>query len=117
MARRLSITRAALIATSTLMWAIPVWAGGGGSVLSADPSKHFDAKGKEPSVFTTELQNGVRATLPFNDQRDFEEAKKGFIAAPSYKRIMAEAGFNHQRRLPLTQCAWQASERGVDSEI
>ena len=92
MARRPSITRAALIATSTLMWAIPVWAGGGGGVLSADPSKHFDAKGKEPSVFTIELQNGVRATLPFNDQRDFEEAKKGFIAAPSYKRIMAEAG-------------------------
>jgi alkyl sulfatase BDS1-like metallo-beta-lactamase superfamily hydrolase len=30
--------------------------------------------------------------LPFDDKRDFEEAKKGFIAAPPYKQIMAEAG-------------------------
>ncbi len=92
MERRPSFSKAALIAASTLLWAMPVWAAGGGSVLSADPSKHFDAKGKEPSTFTIELQNGVRATLPFTDQRDFEEAKKGFIAAPAYKRIMAEAG-------------------------
>jgi len=35
---------------------------------------------------------GLRATLPFDDERDFEEAKTGFIAAPPYKRIMAEAG-------------------------
>jgi alkyl sulfatase BDS1-like metallo-beta-lactamase superfamily hydrolase len=34
----------------------------------------------------------VRATLPFDDKRDFEESKKGFIAAPEYKQIMAEAG-------------------------
>ena len=32
------------------------------------------------------------ATLPFDDERDFLEAKKGFIAAPGYKQIMAEAG-------------------------
>ena len=54
--------------------------------------KHFDAKGKQPSKYTIELQNGLRATLPFDDKRDFEEAKKGFIAAPPYKKIMAEAG-------------------------
>ncbi|HEY9752883.1 MAG TPA: alkyl sulfatase dimerization domain-containing protein, partial [Coleofasciculaceae cyanobacterium] len=35
---------------------------------------------------------GLRKTLPFQDQRDFEEVKKGFIAAPPYKQIMAEAG-------------------------
>ena len=34
----------------------------------------------------------MRATLPFADKRDFEEANKGFIAAPEYKQIMAEAG-------------------------
>jgi alkyl sulfatase BDS1-like metallo-beta-lactamase superfamily hydrolase len=45
-----------------------------------------------PSEFTIELQNGLRKSLPFEDKRDFEEAKKGFIAAPSYKQIMAEAG-------------------------
>ncbi len=38
------------------------------------------------------LQNGLRKSLPFKDKRDFEEQKRGFIAAPSYKQIMAEAG-------------------------
>jgi alkyl sulfatase BDS1-like metallo-beta-lactamase superfamily hydrolase len=65
---------------------------GGGGVVAADPTKHFDAKGKMPSKFTVELQNGLRKTLPFEDKRDFEENKRGFIAAPKYKQIMAEAG-------------------------
>jgi alkyl sulfatase BDS1-like metallo-beta-lactamase superfamily hydrolase len=69
-----------------------VFAAGGGDVVTADPSKHFDPKGKMPSKFTIELQNGLRKSLPFQDKRDFEEAKKGFIAAPDYKQIMAEAG-------------------------
>jgi len=68
------------------------FAAGGGGVITADPSKHFHPKGKMPSKFTIELQNGLRKTLPFEDKRDFEEARKGFIAAPSYKQIMAEAG-------------------------
>jgi alkyl sulfatase BDS1-like metallo-beta-lactamase superfamily hydrolase len=33
-----------------------------------------------------------RHGLPFDDKRDFEEQKKGFIAAPDYKQIMADAG-------------------------
>jgi alkyl sulfatase BDS1-like metallo-beta-lactamase superfamily hydrolase len=45
-----------------------------------------------PSEFTIELQNGLRKSLPFEDKRDCDEAKKGFIAAPEYKQIMAEAG-------------------------
>ena len=65
---------------------------GGGGVVTADPTKHFDPKGTMPSEFTIELQNGLRKSLPFEDKRDFEEAKKGFIAAPPYKQIMAEAG-------------------------
>jgi alkyl sulfatase BDS1-like metallo-beta-lactamase superfamily hydrolase len=65
---------------------------GGGSVVTADPTKHFDPKGKPPSKFTVELQNGLRKTLPFEDKRDFEENKRGFIAAPEYKQIMADAG-------------------------
>lgn len=73
------------IATSCL-------AAGGGKIVAADPSKHFDAKGKLPSEFTIELQNGLRKSLPFEDKRDFDEAKKGFIAAPDYKQIMADAG-------------------------
>jgi alkyl sulfatase BDS1-like metallo-beta-lactamase superfamily hydrolase len=69
-----------------------VLASGGGAIITSDPSKHFDAKGKLPSKYTVELQNGLRKSLPFDDKRDFDEAKKGFIAAPPYKQIMAEAG-------------------------
>ena len=71
-----------------------ICAGGGGVVTDAGAmeGKHYDPKGKYPSSFTVDLQNGLRKTLPFDDQRDFEEAKKGFIAAPSYKQIKADAG-------------------------
>ncbi len=54
--------------------------------------QHFHPKGKMPSKFTIELQKGLRAALPFEDKRDFDEAKRGFVAAPPYKQIMAEAG-------------------------
>jgi len=53
---------------------------------------HFDPKGKPPSKFTIEKQNILRKTLPMSDKKDFEEQKKGFIAAPEYKKIMADAG-------------------------
>ena len=72
--------------------AVSSLAAGGGKIVAADPTKHFDPKGKLPSEFTIELQNGLRKSLPFEDKRDFDEAKKGFIAAPDYKQIMAEAG-------------------------
>ena len=72
-----------------------VFAAGAGGVIS-DPGamegKHFDPKGKMPSQFTIELQKGLRKSLPFEDKRDAEEAKKGFIAAPAFKQIMADAG-------------------------
>ena len=55
-------------------------------------SKHFHPKGKMPSKFTVQKQNNLRQTMPFDDKRDFEEQKKGFIAAPDYKQIKAEAG-------------------------
>ena len=68
-------------------------AAGGGAIV-ADPGaaqgKHFDAKGKMPSSYTVNLQNERRKTLPFEDKR--EESAKGFIAAPDYKTIMADAG-------------------------
>jgi alkyl sulfatase BDS1-like metallo-beta-lactamase superfamily hydrolase len=59
---------------------------------SAAQEKHFHPKGKMPSKFTVEVQNGLRRSLPFEDKRDFEEHTRGFIAAPPYKQIMAEAG-------------------------
>ncbi len=62
------------------------------TAAGASPSGHFDPQGKAPSTFTIELRKGLKATLPFEDRRDFEEAKKGFIAEPPYKQIMADAG-------------------------
>ena len=63
-----------------------------GETKPAAPQGHFDPLGKTPSKFTIELRDGLKATLPFEDQRDFEEAKKGFIAEPPYKQIIADAG-------------------------
>jgi alkyl sulfatase BDS1-like metallo-beta-lactamase superfamily hydrolase len=68
----------------------------GASLLPGDGgasvANHFDSLGKPPSKFTLELRNGVKAELPFADKRDFDEAKRGFIAEPPYTKIMADAG-------------------------
>jgi alkyl sulfatase BDS1-like metallo-beta-lactamase superfamily hydrolase len=58
----------------------------------ASATTHFDPLGKRPSKFTLELRNGQLASLPFSDKRDFDEARKGFIAEPPYTKIMADAG-------------------------
>jgi alkyl sulfatase BDS1-like metallo-beta-lactamase superfamily hydrolase len=58
----------------------------------ASPPQHFDKLGKPPSTFTLELRNGLKAKLPFDDKRDYDEAKRGFIAEPPYTKIMADAG-------------------------
>src|SRR5271167_147041 len=62
------------------------------NLTSDQEHQHFHPKGKMPSKFTIELQKGLRATLPFEDKRDFEEARRGFAAASPYKQIMAEGG-------------------------
>ena len=67
-------------------------AGIGSATLAGDGVEHFDPQGKPPSTFTLELRNGFKATLPFSDKRDFDEAAKGFVAEPPYKQIMADAG-------------------------
>lgn len=85
--RTLIVVGAALIAVSG-----QVSAAGGGAVIKSDPSQHFHPKGKLPSKYTIELQNALRQSLPFEDERDFAEARKGFIAAPEYRQIMADAG-------------------------
>jgi alkyl sulfatase BDS1-like metallo-beta-lactamase superfamily hydrolase len=59
---------------------------------AAGASDHFDPKGKLPSTFTVAKWEELKSTLPFEDKTDFEEQKKGFIAAPSYKQIMSDAG-------------------------
>jgi alkyl sulfatase BDS1-like metallo-beta-lactamase superfamily hydrolase len=58
----------------------------------AHAAEHFHPKGKLPSKYTVEQQQALRASLPFEDQRDFDESKRGFIAAPPYKQIKTEAG-------------------------
>ena len=45
-----------------------------------------------PSEFTIAAQQALRESLPFDDQRDFDEHRRGFIAAPPYRRITNEAG-------------------------
>jgi alkyl sulfatase BDS1-like metallo-beta-lactamase superfamily hydrolase len=58
----------------------------------AGAAGHFDKKGKAPSSFTIAKWEEIKKTYPFEDKRDFDEQKKGFIAAPAYKQIMADAG-------------------------
>ncbi|MFT5006448.1 MAG: alkyl sulfatase BDS1-like metallo-beta-lactamase superfamily hydrolase, partial [Paracoccaceae bacterium] len=53
---------------------------------------HFDPKGKQPSQFTIDLQNEQRNILPFEDERDYEESRKGLIATPDFKQILTEDG-------------------------
>ena len=79
--------------TSTLSLTLALCLGcATGAAHAADAPAHFDPQGKPPSTFTLELRNGFKASLPFADKRDFDEAAKGFIAAPSYKQIKADAG-------------------------
>lgn len=54
--------------------------------------QHLHELGKEPSPSTRQARAAARSRLPFDDERDFAEARRGFIAAPDYRRIMAEAG-------------------------
>jgi hypothetical protein len=70
-----------VIALATCMGA-PAQAQGAAVGLPPAQVKHFDPNGKPPSTFTLEVRKNITATLPFADKRDFEEAKKGFIAEP-----------------------------------
>ena len=59
---------------------------------SAAESQHFHPKGKMPSEHVLKIFEQARKTLPFSDRQDYEEHDRGFIAAPDYKKIMADAG-------------------------
>lgn len=54
--------------------------------------EHFNPKGSSPSSFTSQLQSELRQSLPFDDQRDFEESRRGFIAEPDSRQILAANG-------------------------
>ena len=53
---------------------------------------HFHPKGKAPSTFTLDILRQAKAGLPFDDVRDLEEQKKGFIAPMKDLQIKADAG-------------------------
>ncbi|MEN6373909.1 MAG: alkyl sulfatase dimerization domain-containing protein [Smithella sp.] len=80
----MKIARIAIGAAMAALLAAPVWA--------SEELKHFSPKGKMPSQYTVEAQNKARLTMPFDDKQDFEEAKKGFIATPPYRKIMQDKG-------------------------
>lgn len=56
------------------------------------PVGHFHKDGKSASEATVSARRLASERLPWHDERDFEEARRGFIAAPEYRQIMAEAG-------------------------
>jgi alkyl sulfatase BDS1-like metallo-beta-lactamase superfamily hydrolase len=74
---------------------------GGGVVLSETPAQaqqpaplpeHFHPEGKAPSKHTLEILRKAREGLPFGDDRDFAEQKRGLIAPMQDMKIMADAG-------------------------
>lgn len=85
-----------LVATAGLCPAVTLAQTPGASLIPADGgasvAKHFDPLGKPPSTFTLEVRKGLEAELPLDDKRDFDEAKRGFIAEPPYGQIKADAG-------------------------
>ena len=83
-----------LVATSACLMTMTVFAAGGaaGDIEKVDPSVHFHPKGKPPSEHTLKVLNEARESMPFDDTRDFDEAKKGFIAPLNSLIIEADAG-------------------------
>ncbi len=53
---------------------------------------HFHPKGKAPSEHTMRVLEEAKATLPFDDTRDFDEQSRGLIAERPARQIMADAG-------------------------
>jgi len=54
--------------------------------------EHFHPKGKAPSKHTLAIIKEARESMPFEDTRDFDEARKGFIAPLNSMIIKADAG-------------------------
>ena len=59
---------------------------------SPAPVAYSHPQARPPSQATVALQRSARSTLPFEDKRDFEESKRGFVAAPTYTEIRTAAG-------------------------
>ena len=59
---------------------------------SPAPVAYSHPQARPPSQATVALQRSARSTLPFEDKRDFEESKRGFVSAPTYTEIRTAAG-------------------------
>ncbi|MDE0508177.1 MAG: MBL fold metallo-hydrolase [Gammaproteobacteria bacterium] len=53
---------------------------------------HFNPAGSPPSEHTRALQAALRDSLPFANERDFEESRRGFLAEPDSRQITGSAG-------------------------
>jgi alkyl sulfatase BDS1-like metallo-beta-lactamase superfamily hydrolase len=91
--RAINIVKKVVIAMS-LTLPIAAFAAGaaGGEILKTDPGQHFHPKGKPPSEHTLKVLDEARNSMPFSDTRDFDEARKGFIAPLNSMVIKADAG-------------------------
>jgi alkyl sulfatase BDS1-like metallo-beta-lactamase superfamily hydrolase len=61
-------------------------------VATVPLKEHFHPKGKAPSKYTLDVLKRARGGLPFADQRDLEEQKRGLIAPMKELKIMADGG-------------------------
>lgn len=59
---------------------------------TARAGDHFHPKGKAPTQATLAELQAQKSALPMNDTRDFDEAKRGFLAAPPDRHIKSEDG-------------------------
>ena len=75
---------------------LSLWAAGGAAgeqtPYAASVDEHFHPKGKPPSEHTLAVIKAARKSMPFDDTRDFDEARKGFIAPLNSKIVKADAG-------------------------
>jgi alkyl sulfatase BDS1-like metallo-beta-lactamase superfamily hydrolase len=88
---KVSTTLACMIAVLLPLSAYAIY-GTNASSGGAPGDRHFHPKGKPPSQHTIEAIKKDAAGLPFSDTKDFEEYKKGFIAAPDFLQINSDAG-------------------------
>ena len=54
--------------------------------------QHFNPAGAGASEHTRALQDALRESLPFEDERDFEESRRGLVAEPSTRQIIGANG-------------------------
>jgi alkyl sulfatase BDS1-like metallo-beta-lactamase superfamily hydrolase len=62
------------------------------SCTQGDTELQFTPESKPASLHTKRIIEELRSSLPFSDERDFEEQRRGFLVAPDYTEIMADAG-------------------------